>query len=285
MKQVLRRPVLRYHGGKWRLAPWIIEHFPPHRIYVEAFGGAASVLLRKPRSYAEVYNDEWDVVVNVFRVLRDPETANRLRELLGLTPFARSEFEEAGDLELAAIADPVERARRTILRSFAGFGSAATNANHATGFRAASNRSGTTPAHDWANYPAIIPAFVERLRGVVIESRPAAKVLQAHDTPTTLHYCDPPYPHETRNMRRGNAAYAHEMTTVEHAALCDVIRSLSGYVVISGYRCPLYNELYRDWFSTERSDVCADGARRRTEVLWLSPKTAEAIHCKQLELA
>ena len=285
MSRALRRPVLRYHGGKWRLARWIIEHFPEHRIYVEPFGGAASVLLRKPRSYAEVYNDQWDTVVNVFRVLRDPETASQLRELLELTPFARSEFEDTGDAALAAVADPIERARRTIFRSFAGFGSAATNAEYATGFRSNSYRSGTTPAHDWANYPAVIPAFVERLRGIVIESRPAIQVLEAHDRPTTLHYCDPPYPHETRNMDRGNAAYAHEMTREEHAELATTLRSLEGFVVLSGYRCPLYDELYEDWVSTERSGPFADGARQRTEVLWLSPRTAEAVHTKQLELA
>lgn len=284
MSRATHRPVLRYHGGKWRLAPWIIEHFPPHRIYVEPFGGAASVLIRKPRSYAEVYNDQWDTVVNVFRVLRDPETAGRLRELLELTPFARSEFEDTGDVALAAITDTVERARRTIFRSFAGFGSAATNAEYATGFRSNSYRSGTTPAHDWANYPAVIPMFVERLRGIVIESRPAIQVLEAHDRPTTLHYCDPPYLHETRNMDRGNAAYAQEMTAEDHRVLADVLCELKGFVVLSGYRCSLYDELFADWPSVERTGPFADGARRRTEVLWLSPRTAEAIQTKQLEL-
>src|ERR1041385_943962 len=86
------RPVVRYHGGKWNLAPWIISHFPPHRIYVEPFGGAASVLLQKPRSYAEIYNDLDQEVVNVFRILRDRKAARELERLLRLTPFARDEF-------------------------------------------------------------------------------------------------------------------------------------------------------------------------------------------------
>ena len=89
----LRRPVMRYHGGKWRLASWILTFFPPHRVYVEPFGGVASVLMQKRRSYAEVYNELSPVVVNVFRVLRDPVLSVRLAELLHLTPFARERTE------------------------------------------------------------------------------------------------------------------------------------------------------------------------------------------------
>ena len=69
------RPALRYHGGKWRLAPWIIGHFPAHKIYCEPFCGAASVLLRKPRSRIEIINDLDSEVTNLFQILRDPEHA------------------------------------------------------------------------------------------------------------------------------------------------------------------------------------------------------------------
>lgn len=112
------RPVLRWHGGKWNLAPWIISHFPDHKVYVEPFGGAASVLIRKHRSHAEIYNDLDNEVVNLFRVLRS-DRADELAELLRLTPFAAEEFFTAYETSC----DPVERARRTIVRSYMGFGS------------------------------------------------------------------------------------------------------------------------------------------------------------------
>lgn len=266
------RPVLRYHGGKWLLAPSVIEHMPPHRVYVEPFGGAASVLMRKPRSYAEVYNDRWETVVNVFRVLRDEAQACKLQRALHLTPFARDEFfstaHEEGD-------DTVERARKTIFRSFAGFGSAATNGDYATGFRANSNRSGTTPAQDWANFPAEIPAFVDRLRGVVVENRPALEVIAQHDGPQTLFFCDPPYVHATRNMRRGNAVYAVEMTDADHEQLAEALHGVQGMVLLSGYPGALYERLYSDWECIERA-AYADGAVERTEALWLNPRAAAA---------
>lgn len=269
----VRRPVLRYHGGKWRLAPWILGFFPAHRVYVEPYGGGASVLMRKAPSYAEVYNDQWGSVVNVFRVLRDPAKAEQLAAQLTLTPYARDEF-------LASYADSdddVENARRTILRSLAGFGSASTNGAYATGFRANSHRSGTTPAHDWANYPPHVATFTGRLARVTIENRPAVEVVLQHDRAETLFYVDPPYPHVTRNMARGNAAYACEMGDDDHRALAGALRGCCGMVVLSGYACDLYDlELYPDWQRHERAHL-ADGAAPRTEVVWLNDACVAAL--------
>lgn len=274
------RPLLRWHGGKWRLAPWIIGHFPPHRIYVEPFGGAASVLLRKPRAYAEVYNDLDDEVVDLFRVMRDPVRAADLRRRLELTPFARTEFNEA----YQPTDDPIERSRRLIVRSFMGFGSNAHASQHkghrSTGFRACSNRSGTTPALDWARYPAAMDALVSRLMGVVVECRDARHVMTVHDGPQTLHYVDPPYLPETR--ARGNKydlawrMYRHELSPEDHAELITFLCGLDGMVVLSGYPAPLYDEHLRDWKRIE-TRAMADGARERVEVLWLNPACVAAL--------
>lgn len=266
------RPPMRYHGGKWRLAPKIIGLFPPHRVYVEPFGGGGAVLLRKPKAPREVYNDAWGEVVNVFAVLRDPVKAAELRRLCHLTPYARDEFL----LSYEPNDDPVEQARRTIFRSISGFGSAAVNPKHLTGFRANSNRSGTTPAQDWSAWPDFVPAWVERLRGVTIENREAAACMLQHDRPETLHYVDPPYLGEVRSGHPWNNAYALEMRDeAQHRALADVLHGLEGMVVLSGYDGALYRELYAGW-ETHDLATHADGARPRVERLWLNEAAVRA---------
>jgi len=270
------RSLLRWHGGKWMLAPWIIGHFPAHRIYVEPYGGAASVLLRKPRSYAEVWNDLDEGVVNLMALLRNGY-GDRLVESLRATPFARAEFEMA----YLPTDDVFEGARRLIVRSFMGFGSDSHNPNVRTGFRAASNRSGTTPAHDWANYPDALRVIAARVAGVVIENRPALEVMAQHDSTATLHYVDPPYLPETRSTKSRKTgeryhAYQHEMTVDDHREMLAVLQQLEGMVILSGYPAPLYDEMLPAWRRIERAAL-ADGARPRTEVLWLNSATMAAL--------
>jgi DNA adenine methylase len=226
--------------------------------------------MRKSRAYAEIYNDMDEDAVNVFRVMREDKSAKELRRRLELTPFSRQEFFFC----YAQTGDPIEKARRMIARSFMGFGSTSCNRMRVTGFRASSNRSGTTPAHDWAHYPEAIPAMIDRLRGVVIECRPAIEVLKTHDGPDTLHYVDPPYVHSTRQP--GNLKnYRFEMTDADHRDLASVLKTLRGGVVLSGYPSPLYDELYGDWNRVERSAL-ADGAQKRTEVLWINAAASKS---------
>jgi DNA adenine methylase len=282
----LSRPVLRWHGGKWKLAPWIIENLPAHRVYVEPFGGAASVLLRKPRSYAEVYNDLDGDVVNLFRVLRDPETAAQLERGLRLTPFARDEHLAAYETP----ADPVERARTLIALSFMGFGSNGHNRRRKTGFRANSNNSGTTPAQDWANYPDSLRAVVDRLQGVVIENKDALEVMGQQDGPETLHFVDPPYLPETRSvgnkydLKYAGGMYAHEMNPECHEALLTFLATLQGMVVLCGYPSAMYDAALAGWRRIERAAL-ADGARDRVEVLWINPAAASRLQPDMFERA
>lgn len=268
-------PLLRWHGGKWLLAPWIIAKFPKHQCYVEPFGGAASVLLRKDRSYSEVYNDLDQILVGLMRVLRDPAQGSELVRQLELTPFARDEFE----LAYVATDDPVEAARRTIVRSFMGFGSDSTSGHYRTGFRSNTTRMGGTPARAWSNYPDALRLIIERIDGVTLENRPAIDVMRQYDQPNALHYVDPPYHPSTRssgNRRRcgpGTAAwhvYRHELEHEGHVALLAALVNLQGMVALSGYATELYDDTLVGWRRLTR-DAYADGARPRTEVLWLNP--------------
>lgn len=260
------RPLLRYHGGKWRLAPWIIANLPPHRVYVEPYGGAASVLLQKPHSYAEVYNDLDGEIVNLFRVVR--ERPGEMTRALLWTPFSREDYR----LSFEATEDPLERARRTVIRSLMGFGSNSLNKSVKSGFRSNTYRSGRTPAHDWGHFPPTIRRVAKRLRSVVIENRPALEIIAQHDRPETCFYLDPPYVHDTRSAAmHGAHGYAHEMTNAQHEELHTAVRGLRGMVVLSGYRGALYEGLYADWPSVE-TDTTADGAKPRVEVLWFNAK-------------
>ena len=289
------RPALRYHGGKYRLAPWIVSHLPAHRIYAEPYCGAASVLLSKPRSFAEVINDLDGSIAGLFRVLRDPAAAEELARVVRLTPFSRQEFEAA--FVLADKGNVVEEARRLLVRSWMGF-----SANGATaksckigfsgrldrtakhkradgavageerqrccaGLPATAFHSFTTPAHDWARWPDVIPAITARMQGVCIEQRPALHVLRQMDGFDALFYADPPYVKSTRADERDD--YRFEMTDTDHVALSEVLHDLKGMVVLSGYDSPLYDALYGGWHKVTKA-VFADRAKARTECLWLN---------------
>lgn len=264
----LYTPVLRYHGGKFRLAKWIMNFFPPHHCYVEPFSGAASVLLQKARSHGEVYNDLDSDIFNLFHVLRNEKNAQRLIELCHLTPYSRDEFK----LAYVLTDDPIERARRTIVRSAMGFGSGAATF-HKTGFRCEAKRQYRTSAHVWSDYPEVLSYVCERLQGVNIENRPALDCIRHHDHEDTLFYVDPPYMLATRKLNSSKSVYQHEMSAEEHEHLLQCLTSIDGMVVLSGYDSELYNDHLSSWRKETKSAriSAGKGTGIRQECLWVSP--------------
>lgn len=254
---MIRTPI-RYPGGKNRLSKWIVGQFSEHDVYVEPFGGAASVLLNKPRSRVEVYNDIYGEVVNFFRVLRD-NTAE-LVKVVEMTPFARSELEAS-----IVSTSPVERARQFALRSHAGFGTdSVSHLHYKPYFRNYRGPDSTSVASEWATLPEAIRIAAERFRGVIIENKPAADILPRFDSEKTLYYVDPPYP---LGLRRKDL-YAFNMSDAEHRNLLDALNALKGAVVVSGFHCPLYDEALKNWRCLDREHH-ADGAKKITETLWI----------------
>lgn len=234
---------------------------PSHRVYVEPFGGVASVLLRKPRCFVEFYNDLDDDVVNLFQILRGPDV-EKLAEQLRLTPYSKTEFRNAFEWT----DDPLERARRCLIKGSMGFGSwaSAKQTPGATGFREYCRDQNL--AKSFKMLPEIMGQFTNRLRDVVITKSDAWTVMERHDSSETLHFLDPPYLPQTRDIGKD---YAHELTVADHETLLKNIKTLSGMVMLSGYASDLYEDYLGDWRRIERAAL-ADGARKRTEVLWMN---------------
>jgi DNA adenine methylase len=251
--------VLAYLGSKWTLAPWVLAHMPPHEAYVEPFGGGASVLLRKDPSPLEIYNDLDSSVVNFWRVLR--QSPDELVRLLRATPWSREEYVSAWGDD-AGLSD-VERARRLYVRTWMCFNA---STDGPKGWRAAKRpKSGSVVA--WGDEGRLLAVAV-RWRMVQIEHDDALKVIRRFDTPEALFYCDPPYVHSTRSSHTG---YRHELTDERHLELLDLLNSVKGKVLLSGYPSDFYSRHLpaKRWKCVTRTARTRDTKTSRIEALWV----------------
>lgn len=254
-------PPLRYTGGKWLLADWIINQMPPHETYCEPFCGGAAVFFRKHPSKLEILNDLSGDIVNFFTVLRT-RTEDLVRAI-DLTPYSREEYE----LSYQPCEDELERARRFYVCCYQSFGSFS---GRRTGWRKMKNyKRGTSITSEWARLDGLLKAAA-RLKDAQIENRPAVEVLRDYDTPKTLFYVDPPYVYGTRSGG-GRKRYVFEMTDDDHRQLANVLHQLEGAVILSGYQSELYAELYADWTVLTKTTT-TNGNGSATEYLWMSPK-------------
>lgn len=112
MTNVIRAP-FPWFGGKagHKIKDAILSALPPHKRYLEPFGGGASILISKQSAEVEVYNDVNRGVVNFFRVISDVDYFGKFMARAALLPVSRELYEEYSRT-WTGIHDPLEQAVR-----------------------------------------------------------------------------------------------------------------------------------------------------------------------------
>lgn len=262
-------PSLKWPGAKWgssnAVARWIVSQLPAHTTYAEPFFGSGGVFFNKQPSKAEYINDLNGDVVNLFRVMR--EQPERLAAVVEMTPYARAECE----LSLEPSSDPLEQARRTLVRYWMTVGSAGGRGYANWRHSGAKKARSTSCVQEWARLPERVMVHAERLKDAHIERAPALEILGRLNHPSVLAYIDPPYLADTRTGRM----YVEEMMDeAQHAELLAFLtQDWQGMAVVSGYAHALYDDMLSGWSRLTRT-CAAEMGQSREEVLWISPSAA-----------
>lgn len=259
------KAIFRYPGSKWSLAQWIISFFPEGYekiVYLEPFLGSGAVFFNKRPGTVETINDLNGDVVNLFRVLRDrPED---LKRVLDLTPYSREEY----DLSFDPCEDPLEQARRFIVRTTQAIGA---RLNEKSGWRNHKQMKIGGTACKWGGITDTIDIAAKRLRGsttnlVQMERMDALRLIERYDSTDVLMYLDPPY---VRSSRKSGRLYTHEMDDSDQIKMLDLICRSRAKIVLSGYPSELYDTYLSGWRSFSAVSQTTSG-EKATEMLWLN---------------
>lgn len=274
------RPLTTWYGGKARMAKIIADMLPKHINYVEPFCGMSGVLMAKPPSEVELINDMHDGLINLYRVIRNPDTCKELIAQLELTPYARAEWRYCND-NWQTESCQVEKARMVYITLAQNFVGKTSNGSWSFGGPECENVVKT-----FVNSLENISLVCKRMQSVMIENKPALNIMRQWENSNTCFYLDPPYLPEVRH--KGAARdYLHEMSLNDHMELLDFCLNSKSKIILSGYLSRLYqdtlecNEWQRKDYQMTSSAALqstANGLKgkpadlaKRTECLWINP--------------
>jgi DNA adenine methylase len=257
------QPILKYPGAKWRLAKWIIEQMPPHKVYLEPYFGSGAILFNKEPKGIETVNDIDGNVVNLFKVIR--EKPLDLASMIELTPWARDEYLQGYD----KTGDSLEDARRFLVRCWQAY---ATRTGYRTGWRHSAQGQCPNMPEQWAKLPDRVMEVAQRLKHVQIENMDAVELIEKYNHESVLIYADPPYTLDTRN----SGIYAYDMAEKDHIRLLEALKKHKGPVILSGYENPLYEKYLSNW-RIEKRNTAAERGSTKTEVLWMNFEPSQQI--------
>jgi DNA adenine methylase len=213
---VISSPIV-WQGGKTALLPVLLMLIPPHRAYVEVFGGGLALLLNKPPSMIEVVNDIDSDLINFWLVLRD--RFDEFDQKLAFTPSSR---------ELYCQPRPEDSLDRAVWffvkcnQSYAGF-------RRKTSWMGAVESSGRfSSIRRLLRKIDGLPCVYDRLRRVSIENQDWSRLIPVLDGPETFFFLDPPYIETAQD-------YASTMSHTDHLRLFSLLTKIKGKALLCGY--------------------------------------------------
>ncbi len=229
---------LSYIGGKNRLAKRVIEIFPEHTAYVEAFAGGAKVFFRKEPSKVEVLNDLDGEIVNFYRVCQQHH-----EELLRYFKYAvvsRAWFDLLKKSEPTTLTD-IQRAARYLYLLRNCFASLVRNPVY-------HRNVVQPPSFNLSSLPELIDTAHQRLQRVQIECAPYEEVIRRFDRSSSLFYLDPPY--------WGRKLYRHNLGEADFEKLAGQLKKILGKFILSLNDVPEVRKLFGNFCIQELYALC-----------------------------
>jgi DNA adenine methylase len=241
---------------------------PKHKIYVEVFGGSGKVLLNKPKSKLEVWNDYDRRIANLFHVVvfKFDEFYEKIKGLVYSRELYKQYSRELKEVEQVEIGD-VDMAVKTYYVLRCTFSGGRSGFNQ-TGFRFA--RKENIAMRYWMRLREL-EHIRERLSGVVIECDDFEKVMKRWDGENVFMYLDPPY--------YGTERYYEGFSRKDHERLLSLLKQVKGKWLLSGYANELYDRELVGYNRFEFNMVRYSYHKTGNNEEYTKPKAKEVLWC------
>lgn len=166
------------------MLPKLLPHIPEKSGYIEVFGGGAALLLAKPKSKLEVYNDINSEVVNLYRIAKYHPDA--LAQELQNMPVSRAFLRDTLQVSTTNWLTDLQRAAIYLHANKASFG------GKGTSFPVC-RAPDASPVISRQNITQLIQHFSERMSQVLIENLDYRRIFTNYDHPGNFIFLDPPY--------------------------------------------------------------------------------------------
>ena len=211
-------------GAKYRSLHEIIPRLPITRscTWADHCGGTGVVSWNVPTCKVMMFNDRYSGIVAFYRVLRDPIKKDQLLKYLSeMPPHSREEWLDCRAMWVTE-EDDVARAakwyymtRLSILNKRQAFGRGITMK--------------FAPIGDMSDVRLLFDSIHPILKNFTLENLDLKVSFLDYDTPSTIHYIDPPY------VNTDQGTYEDKWTHKDNEDLFRLIANSKGFVAFSHY--------------------------------------------------